>query len=302
MRCRSGDRETRQALSHAGAVRTTPRREEVADAIREYLSGVEDRAHKAELEAAKARVREEGERRAKRLTLGLAAAVLLGVLGGGAGFWRADQAERERTARAAQTVGTALEEVSLALGRAREAGSSRLAIWPEAVGAAERAVSLAEKVDAPADVLDRAVAIRDAALKDQAEAQAVAEQQANEQEMVARLQSIRDYRWNSIDRPDDPAVTAGRVRDDLAARASRFAEAFQSGGIDWAFPRKAAARVAASEHREQLILALDAWRQFLCLGERNAATVEGYLRLADPDELRTRIRTGADGRTPCARS
>ena len=256
---------------------------EVANAVREYLSGVEDRAHKAEVEAAKARVREEGERRAKRLTLGLAAAILLGVLGGGAGFWRADRTERERASRAAQTVGTALEEVSLALGRAREAGSTRMEVWPEALTAAEQAVSLAEKVEAPDDVLARAVSIRDTAVQEHAEAKREAEQVANEQEMLARLRDVRDYSW--VPR----AVTL--TPTERAEEAAGFEEAFRVGGIDWAIPRKAAARVRASKHRDELVLALDTWRQLLAACEVDTRAVDRHLQLADPDPLRAQIRT-----------
>ncbi len=258
---------------------------EVANAVREYLSGVEDRAHKAEVEAAKARVREEGERRAKRLTLGLAAAILLGVLGGGAGFWRADRAERERTARAAQTVGTALEEVSLALGRAREAGATRMDVWPEALTAAEQAVSLAEKVEAPEDVLARAVAIRDTAVEEHDEARREADQMANEQEMLARLRDVRDYRW---------VLPTGMLSpSELTQEAARFVDAFRVGGIDWDYPRKAAARVRASRHRDQLILTLDTWRHFLIACDLGTTPVDRFLERADPDPLRSQIRAAA---------
>ena len=199
---------------------------EVADAVHAYLVSVEERAQQSAVEAAEARVREAGERRARRLTLGLAAAVLLGVLGAGAGFWRADRGERERSARAAQTVGAALEEVSVALGEARKAGSAGLDAWPTVVQDAQEALALATQLDAPSSVRARAKALQDTAVHGQAEAEERAELEVREVRMIARLVEIRD-------RPLLPRIeeldAAGHEEE-----SKFFEEAFRLGGVDWA--------------------------------------------------------------------
>src|SRR5262249_15397695 len=67
---------------------------EVAQLVEAYLVGVEERARQAELERAAAQARAEeaerrtaAERRARRLTLGLAASLLLLIVVGGSGAW-----------------------------------------------------------------------------------------------------------------------------------------------------------------------------------------------------------------------
>ena len=113
-----------------------------------------------------------------------------------------------------------------------------------------------------------------------------AEQAANEQEMVAQLRNVRDYRF--VPR----AATLGP--SDWSQEAARFVEVFRSGGIDWDFPKRAVARVRASKYRDQLILALDSWHQFLIACDLDTRVpVERYLELADPDPLRSRIRAAA---------
>src|SRR6185369_1123832 len=59
----------------------------VAQAVEAYLAGVEERARQAELERAAAEARAAAERRARRLTLGLAASVLLLLVAGGSTVW-----------------------------------------------------------------------------------------------------------------------------------------------------------------------------------------------------------------------
>ncbi len=68
----------------------------LAERMTAYREKVEERAREAEVEAAKAEVRVRGERKARRLTLMLAAASLLVVLLGGAGFFWVEAKERQR--------------------------------------------------------------------------------------------------------------------------------------------------------------------------------------------------------------
>jgi len=79
--------------------------EEVAQTIHEYLATVEERAHRAELSAAEARLEAAEQRRARTRTTAIAGAVLLAIVLGGGGFYfveqeRAARLELARTARA----------------------------------------------------------------------------------------------------------------------------------------------------------------------------------------------------------
>ncbi|MEM1447565.1 MAG: protein kinase [Planctomycetota bacterium] len=91
----------------------------VAEAVREYVGGVEERANEARVEAAEARVRVAEERKARRLTLMLAGSVLALIsVGGGSWFW-IDRA-RARDAAEASARERALErEVDGVLASAR---------------------------------------------------------------------------------------------------------------------------------------------------------------------------------------
>jgi serine/threonine-protein kinase len=87
-RCLSAKREERPR--HAG---------DVADAMKAYLETVEDRAHRAEVERAKAEATAAGDRKRHRIQRALAASLLgLVVLVGGTAWW----VQSQRAARAAE--------------------------------------------------------------------------------------------------------------------------------------------------------------------------------------------------------
>jgi serine/threonine-protein kinase len=87
-RCLSAKREDRPR--HAG---------DVADAMKEYLDAVEDRAHRAEVERAQAEATAAGDRKRHRVQRALAASLLgLVVLGGVTAWW----VQIQRAARAAE--------------------------------------------------------------------------------------------------------------------------------------------------------------------------------------------------------
>jgi serine/threonine-protein kinase len=88
----------------------------VVEALTAYLNGVQERLHRAELAETEAHARAEEEVKRRRLTLALAATVLLAVTLGGVGWMsvRADRearlAQRTRDINEALTQATALRE------------------------------------------------------------------------------------------------------------------------------------------------------------------------------------------------
>ena len=123
----------------------------VAQAVAAYRAGVEERARRAEVERAAAEARAEeakakarAERRARRLTVGLAAAVLLLAAAGGAVAWVVQQQHADAVARQRQ----ASEKVRDALGRVRaklQAGrqANDLALLADAQADADRVQDIA---------------------------------------------------------------------------------------------------------------------------------------------------------------
>ena len=125
-RCLSARRDTRPR--HAG---------EVAEAVAEYLAGVEQRAHRAELERAETQAKAAEERKRHRVQLALAASLLgLAVLAGGGAWWMHDQRVKRDTELARQhdetqrVVAATLEDANQALDGGR---------WIDAAAAIARA-------------------------------------------------------------------------------------------------------------------------------------------------------------------
>ena len=133
----------RQCLTAAPAARPA-NAGVLAERIHEYVVSIEERAHRAEVEAAEAGVRAQEERKARKLTLALGAAVVsIALVGGGGWLWvqneRATQrqAEAERLQLAAEHDQELSSDVNAALNTAATLqGAQR---WDEAVLAAERA-------------------------------------------------------------------------------------------------------------------------------------------------------------------
>src|SRR5262249_20757425 len=121
----------------------------VADGLTTYLHGVQEKLHKAELAEAEARTKAAEEVKRRRLTLALAATVLLAVtLGGGAWLWW----KTDRDARQTKVTGVASEALSQADAlreKARTASSGGAALLGQAREQAQRALALVE--NGPAD-------------------------------------------------------------------------------------------------------------------------------------------------------
>ncbi len=242
----------------------------VAQAVAAYLAGVDERARVAELDAAQARVKALAERRARRLTAGLAAAVVLTLaVGGGGVVW----GEGERRARADRTrtdVGRALNEARALYGEAQTTGDP--AGWVAALAAAKKAQSLAE-----------AGGLVDSEARDLA---ARVESERREAERVgtflARTERIRLYYLGSA--------------TERQQAVAEFAAAFREFGIDVeALPDDEVVRlVGESPIGTDLASALEMWAMRMG-GVRGgmpdlARRLLNLAKKTDPDPWRCRLR------------
>jgi serine/threonine protein kinase len=215
----------KQCLMPAPATR--PRNAGVlAERLHAHLETVEERAQEAQIEAAEARVREQQERKARKLTLGLAAAVVgMVAVGGGGWLWvaneraarEAEEVRRELAAAEAERalaadVGEVLNEVSLLRGQGA---------WNEALATLDRASGLAEGGGAGAELHDRIATVR-------AEVEAEAADLRTEEE---RLREIEDFlaRVDLVERTFGIAATWSRNwrRNDEV-----YGETFAELGVD----------------------------------------------------------------------
>ncbi|MCC7014103.1 MAG: protein kinase [Planctomycetes bacterium] len=248
----------------------------VARAVHEYLTSVEERAKKAEVDAVEARIRAAEERRARRLTVALAGSVALAIAIGSGGLWWVN---RERSARAAQmhaAVETAHGE-SLRLGQAGK--------HSEALEAARRALALAEAGEADASTLERArefVATSEAA-EDAARRERellVKDDELREQLLKLRIKQIG---------------TIGNRQAEIELD-TRYASAFQSYGVDLEGSDivPALERIRERDIAREVALALDDWGRVRrsVHGPRSEKTENLHVLAMDldPDPERMRMR------------
>ena len=269
----------------AAELRHRPRdASEVAQAMTAYLGGVQERLKQAELaraaeeaRAAEARATMAQERRARRLTVALAASVLIAGALGAAG-WRRVELERigRATALAAQ-VNDALREATRLREQARSAPVGELAPWTAALAAARKANDLMKLGVAPP-------------LREQTEtllAQVAAEEhQAKAAEGDRRLlDRLVDIRSASADGPRDSGTNTA------------YANAFRGAGIDVTAlpPAEAGAKLRSRPSAVALALAtaVDHWAAVRRddLGDTaGAGRLIEVARVADPDPWRNGLR------------
>ncbi len=246
----------------------------VAERMRAYQESVEERALAARIEAAEARVHASEERRARRLTLGLAASVCVTIVAVGGGWlWtEAQSAERER--ESAARVAAALEDA------AREEALER---WPEAVAAAERAVALAGDEDASVKVRERATTAL-ASIEARARSAIHAADVARENE--ALLAALLDMRTP----PGHGVYPTDWVTVDLA-----YGELFYELGLD---PDEGDVEDAVDVLVERglgpdFAEGLDAWALVRVKAEdgEGAKRLQALANALDPNPVRRRLRT-----------
>jgi tetratricopeptide (TPR) repeat protein len=220
----------------------------VARRVATYQAGVQERLRRAELDRAAAQVKAAEERKRRKLTVALAAAVLALVTCGGLGAlnWQRQRAEQTRQdAELRLGVEAALEKAADLRERAR---------WAEARAVLEQADSRLGP-NGPCDLRSRVgQAMADAALVD-------------------RLEGIRLKRSTFSDGMLD--VRSARRDYPLAFREAGLAEEGEDAAA-------VAARIHQSPIRAQLVAALDDWAVVAAEPERRAWLLE-VARRADPD-------------------
>jgi tetratricopeptide (TPR) repeat protein/tRNA A-37 threonylcarbamoyl transferase component Bud32 len=246
-RCLSPDVEDRPA--DAGAV---------AASLTAYLTGVQERLRRAEVERAAAQARAVEERKRRRVALALAAAVvgLVAAAAGGGLLLQRQAAERARRE------GEQRQAVDSALERAR--GLREQTRWREAQVVLEQArQGLGEA--APGEVRQRL---------DAADAELA---------LVNRLDTIRQRRATIVEGQFD-YWTAERD----------YAAAFRDAGLGEVGddPEAVAARVRASWAARPLVAALDEWASVTSVGDRRSWLLR-VARRAAPDPWGDRFRDPA---------
>ncbi len=257
--CLAPDREGRP--SHAGVV---------AQAMTDYHAGAQARLRQAETERAVAVGKVAGERKARRLTAALAAAlvglVVLGVVG-----WRWQEWQRQaRQDRLDEVAGQAEDDLrqSEELWEQARAGGGPEA-WAAALAAARRAEGRLAGQEVDEELRQRAQKAVADLVKEQADRR--------------MLERIEKARLRQLELRDEQL--------DLAGAAAEYARAFQEHGLDvLALPVEEAARgVRDSAIRAELAAALDDWAESLG-NDANAERLREVARQGDPSSFRQRLR------------
>jgi len=277
---------TKQCLMPAPAARPADAGV-LAARIHDFVVSNEERAHRAEVEAARAGVKAQEERKARRLTLALGAAVVLIVLVGSGG-WLWVQEERAAQARIEQQREQQLEQEAiardLALSKEVNAALNEAAVlegraqWDEAILAVERARALAEGGGAGPELLD---SVNASLAELQAGLAAAQEREAfrlDTQRLLAQLQKL----------------TQPNEQLEFGEQEQQFREIFAAHGIDLdAGELEAAAEQLTSRGLgSEIALILDDWGEL----RRRDDRFDGALRLlelahiVDPDPTRAHLR------------
>ncbi len=257
--------------------------DEVAKAIHGYLTSVETRAQKAEVEAVEARIKAAEERRARRLTLALAGTIVGAIVLVAGGVWWANHERTRRAEEQARRTEQTRAVVEAAHGESIEFGQAGKPV--EALAAARRALTLAENGDADAALLERTRKFVTKAEQDVGAADR--ERLLLEQDEKLRSRLI-DLRLAQI-------ATIGDADRERALDAD-FTAAFHDYGADLEGDDLVPAlkRIRERSVAADVALALDDWgRLRRSVHGAKSEKAENLLVLAmdlDPDPLRMRMR------------
>jgi serine/threonine-protein kinase len=241
----------------------------VARTMTNYRASVAERLRAAELERATAQTKAVAERKARRLTLALAGAlVALLLLVGCAWFWlERDRAEKRIVAESEAE--QHIQEAVRLRDRGRAAPVEELTPWTEALAAAQRAVHRLKTGDTDPVLRTRAE-----------ELLAKLVRELKDRQMLARLEEIR--------------LRKSELKDnqfDVKGAAREYAAAFREYGIDVEkLPvGQAGARIGECAIARELVASLDDWGESCGLDANRRRLLE-IARQADHDPWRRRLR------------
>lgn len=256
---------------------------DVASRITTYLSGVQEKLRRAELDKVEERAR-------RRLTTVVAGSVILIGLVSGAGFFRSLEQKAQRLAKTAQAVDEALADASRLRGEARAAPPGDMERWAEAISAARRAEGFLAQGEADAPMRGRVAVLISQLKAEQDAAAALARRVQIDRTLLTDLEMIRGNRAEH----DDPKRTD-----------SEYAEAFRKAGLDLdaTDPDAAGKWIAVRSQPVELAAYLDDWsfvRISAGLPEAAWRRLVAAARVADPDPWRGALRSRAGSKDPAA--
>jgi len=241
----------------------------VAQRIADHLQSVEERARQADLDAVEAAGEARRVQRGRRVTIALAALVLVAIVGGSGGVHAWIKGERERASATAAKVTPLLREAT------RQEGEKD---WPAAKAAAATALALAEKGGADEETVATARELKERIAAEADVAEARARKVARETAFLEKLDDIATWRLDLT----------------LSQRDDAYRKAFEEIGIDVCDPGVPAV-LRDFGQPVSLAVHLDYWT----LLRRNVPDADWRVpdRLArglDPDPWRTRLRDVAE--------
>jgi serine/threonine-protein kinase len=261
----------------------------VAEGLTAYLDGVQERLHQAELAEIEAKAKAIEEVKRRRLTLALAATVLLAVtLGGGSWLW----VKADRDARIAQTtrdVNDALNQATALREKARTATTGGAALFAQAREQSQRALALVENGPADATLVAQVKRL-----------QAELDEEEKDRILRAALDEARLAQ----------AVTLSENRFAVERAVPKFREAFHAYGLP---PGEGKPEVAAehirkrpAEIREAIVAALDEWDRLagdpnLRVQEPHRKWLGAVLEAADLDAWGRQVRAARTMKDPALR-
>jgi len=271
---------TKQCLMPAAAARPA-NAGVLAERVHQYVISVEERALAARAESAAALVRIEDERKARRLTAALGAALVLILLVGG-GSWAYVQNDRRtreheqaaRDAKLATEVGAALAEAS---------GQQGGGHWDEAVASAENAQALATSGGASAELTARIQTVLGELRSGREKSRKQAELEADNRKLLAELVEAREPVW-------DPGTGAGAS----GGTSEAYVTAFRNHGIDIdaGTPEVVAAALKQRGIGSEIALFLDSLTAIRRRARDEAGTSRALdlAHAVDPEPLRADLR------------
>jgi serine/threonine-protein kinase len=268
---------------------------EIARSVAGYLASVQQRLREVERQRAAAEVRVQAERQARRLQVGLAAAVLVVAFGASSVAWIAQQQRASARARRTQTdqdVLALLERGCVVLEEGWQAHD--VAKLKEATAEGVRAADVARKGDASAVVQEQASEFQTKAAMQLARAE-------KNRVLMDALLNVSGPRETQLYKDG----AAGQVLAvDYPSPDGLYAAAFRSWGLD--IDHTPEAEIVARLRQEPKVVldevtaALDAW---LMLRRRNGDSEEKWSRLyrladeLDCNEQRRQLRALVSGKS-----